>query len=47
MKKLVEPYGKTFTWEIKLQMMGMKEREAGRILIGIQRWHGSFNVHRE
>jgi len=30
---ILDPYGKTFTWEVKSQMMGQKAPDAARILI--------------
>ena len=39
MEVLLEPYGVEFNWDIKLQMMGKKETEAGKLLIG------KTNVH--
>ena len=34
MNRIVEPHGKKFTLEIKLQQMGKKVREAGKYMIG-------------
>ena len=34
MEVLLEPYGAQFNWDIKLKMMGKKENEAGKMLIG-------------
>lgn len=34
MSAIAEPYGKMFTWSLKLKMMGRKEQEAAQIFIG-------------
>ena len=31
---IAQPYGKEFTWDLKLKMMGRKEQEGARIFIG-------------
>jgi pseudouridine 5'-phosphatase len=33
LQKLCTPYGKTFTMDVKLKMMGKSSLEAGRVLI--------------
>ena len=39
MEVLLEPYGVQFNWDIKLKMMGKKENEAGKMLIGTRYYY--------
>ena len=34
MEKMCAPYKKTFTWDIKMKMMGKKQHEAAKVFIG-------------
>lgn len=32
---ICDPFGKKFTWDLKVKMMGKKEIEAGKIFVGM------------